>query len=126
MKSKILFTCVVALALLSGCIKDEGEDLLIMRQNVCDSTVVTGAGGYMEGVATKDSIVKNSFETIITDNQIQKLNCYEASFCIQRHQYGKKRHQGSRLRLFSHQEFAGNHRQGKLQSISCEERCVAH
>ena len=76
MKSKILFTCVVALALLSGCIKDEGEDLLIMRQNVCDSTVVTGAGGYMEGVATKDSIVKNSFETIITDNQIQKLNCY--------------------------------------------------
>ena len=76
MKSKFLFTCVVALALLSGCIKEEGDDLLIMRKEVCDSTVVTAAGGYMEGIATKDSIVRNSFETIITDNQIEKLNCY--------------------------------------------------
>ncbi|MBO7439940.1 MAG: hypothetical protein J6U21_09720 [Bacteroidales bacterium] len=76
MKSKYLFTSVVALALLSGCIKEEGDDLLIMRKNVCDSTVVTSAGGYMDGIATKDSIVKNSFETIIADNQIQQLNCY--------------------------------------------------
>ncbi len=76
MKSKYLFTSVVALALLSGCIKEEGDDLLIMRKNVCDSTVVTAAGGYMDGIATKDSIVKNSFETIIADNQIQQLNCY--------------------------------------------------
>ncbi len=76
MKSKFLFTCVVALALLSGCIKEEGDDLLIMRQNVGETTVVTGAGGYMEGIASKDSIVRNSFETRISGSQIEELNCY--------------------------------------------------
>ena len=77
MKSKILFTLVVALALLAGCIKDgEGDYLLTVRTEVNDSTVVTSEGGYMEGISTKDSIIKNSFETILTDNQIQKLNCY--------------------------------------------------
>ena len=76
MKSKFLFTCVVALALLSGCIKEEGDDLLIMRQNVGETTVVTGAGGYMEGIASKDSIVRNSFDTRISGSQIEELNCY--------------------------------------------------
>jgi len=76
MKSKYLFTGVVALALLSGCIKEEGDEFLVKRTEVCDSTVVTGAGGYMEGIATKDSIVENSFEAPITDGQIKDLNCY--------------------------------------------------
>ena len=76
MKSKFLFTCVVALALLSGCIKEEGDDLLIMRQNVGETTVVTGAGGYMEGIASKDSIVRNSFDTRMSGSQIEELNCY--------------------------------------------------
>lgn len=76
MKSKYLFTGVVALALLSGCIKEEGDEFLVKRTEVCDSTVVTGAGGYMEGIATKDSIVENSFEAPITDGQIKNLNCY--------------------------------------------------
>lgn len=76
MKSKILFTLVVALALLAGCIKDEGDYLLTVRTEVNDSTVVTAAGGYMEGVSTKDSIVENYFRVALTDEQIQQLNCY--------------------------------------------------
>lgn len=61
MKSKFLFTCVVALSLLSGCIKEEGEELLIVRKNVNEFTVVTKDCGFMEGEAVEDKIVDNYF-----------------------------------------------------------------
>ena len=86
MKNKNLFTCIVALALLSGCIKDEGDIMTIVRPDVVVgdkdtkntdlTTVVTEEGGYMEAMSPKDSIVKNSFETTINDYQIENLNCY--------------------------------------------------
>ena len=76
MKNKTLFTLVVALALLASCIKDEGYELLATRNEVNDSTVVTAEGGYMEGISKMDTILRNSFETILSGSQIQQLNCY--------------------------------------------------
>ncbi len=82
MKTKYLYPCIVLLVLASGCIKDEGEELTIVRKDVVDdadaelNTIVTGSDGYMEGMATKDQIVTNSFTTEVDNNQITKLNCY--------------------------------------------------
>ncbi|MBO4771166.1 MAG: hypothetical protein J5595_01365 [Bacteroidales bacterium] len=61
MKSKFLFSCVVALAFLSGCIKEEGEELLVERTNVNEFTIVTKDNGFMEGEAVQDKIVDNYF-----------------------------------------------------------------
>ena len=83
MKNKYLYSCIVALVLLAGCIKDEGELLTIVRTDVVDekdadaNTSVTSEGGYMEAKARKDMVAENSFTTIINaNNQIEELDCY--------------------------------------------------
>ena len=77
MKTKYLYSCVVALALLAGCIKDEGEILTVVRTNVTDSTVITAEDGYMQGVARMDMVTENYFDKVVnSQNQIEELNCY--------------------------------------------------
>ncbi len=85
MKSIFLFACVVALALLSGCIKVEVEAPHVQSQDNSDSTVVKDdsdstvvkdADESMENIVINDSIVRNSFETRISGSQIEELNCY--------------------------------------------------
>ena len=68
MKTKYLNLCMLALVLATGCIKEEGDELTIVRPDVVNDkkndryTVVTADGGYMEGKSTMDSIIVNSFE----------------------------------------------------------------
>jgi len=81
MKSKYLFTSVVALALLSGCIKEEGDDMMIIRSVVDDKsaekiTIVTAEDGYMEGLATQDSDIVNSYEPPENVSNEIRVNCY--------------------------------------------------
>lgn len=77
MKNKVLFALLTGFALLAGCIKNEGEDLLTRRTDVTDSTIVTEQGGYMVGVAAKDVVTENDFEKDFNGiTQIEELNCY--------------------------------------------------
>ncbi|MCR5455348.1 MAG: hypothetical protein K6F33_10210, partial [Bacteroidales bacterium] len=84
MKNKYLYSCMMALVLLAGCIKEEGELLTIVRTDVVDDgspvdpdTIVTEGGGYMEAKARKDIVVDNAFTTILdAESQIEDLNVY--------------------------------------------------
>ncbi|MBR4325185.1 MAG: hypothetical protein IKP73_06635 [Bacteroidales bacterium] len=78
MKTKYLYSCMLlSLVLASGCIKDEGELLTIVRTDVDTSTVITEHRGYMKGVAERDEITTNFFDKVLNgSNQIEELNCY--------------------------------------------------
>ena len=85
MKNKFIYTGLMVLALASGCIQEEGVEPFTTTRQVRDAaksdtiplTVVTGAKGFMYGEAPKDSIVENSFQTILSVNKnIENLDCY--------------------------------------------------
>ena len=84
MKKRIFYLSLLTAALVSGCIKEEGETYTIVRaieqpdskDETKPATVFTGVKGYMYGKAEADVVVTNTFQTIINNNQIKELDCY--------------------------------------------------
>lgn len=83
MKKRIFYLSLLTAALVSGCIKEEGETYTIVRaieqpdskDETKPATVFTGVKGYMYGKAEADVIVLDTFETILKNNQLD-LDCY--------------------------------------------------
>ncbi|MCQ2252538.1 MAG: kelch motif-containing protein [Bacteroidales bacterium] len=84
MKAKYIYPCLMALAITSGCIKDQGEEALLITREVKDKsdkkedplTILTGYKGYMYGEAYIDEVIDNSFATKMSENRIEELDCY--------------------------------------------------
>ena len=75
MKKDLIFSCLITAALVSGCIKEENEPYTILR-DVSQNTIESSLKGYMYGTAQADSLVENSFRTIITANGLEDLDVY--------------------------------------------------
>jgi|GEM_PF-2924233 len=82
MKSKYIFPCIMALAVASGCVKEQGDEAYTITRTISDGskdtarTVISEVNGYMYGKAIKDSVVENTFEVVLNDKMISDLNCY--------------------------------------------------
>ncbi len=85
MKNKLVYSCLMVLALASGCIKEEGDEPFTITRQVKDAakndsiplTVITEQNGFMYGEAPKDTIKENSFQTILSvTKNIENLDCY--------------------------------------------------
>ena len=78
MKTSYLIPCIIAISLVTSCIKEEGEELTILR-TVGDSTMLSNEDGYFYGEAEKDKCIGN-YDTIVIAEQgikkIQKVDCY--------------------------------------------------
>ena len=78
MKTSYLIPCLMAIAFITGCIKEEGEELTIIRR-VGDSTMLSNEGGYFYGEAQKDKCIGN-YDTIVISTsgvkKVQKVDCY--------------------------------------------------
>ena len=75
MKTSYLIPCIIAISLVTSCIKEEGEELTILR-TVGDSTIVSDIKGYFYGEAYKDQCVDKYFKPIVTKNKIHAIDCY--------------------------------------------------
>ena len=76
MKKHCFFSCLIAAAVFTGCIKDDGEPYTIFRQIDTNSTLVSSLYGYMYGNAQTDIIVKDTFELTFNERNIQDLDVY--------------------------------------------------
>lgn len=84
MKNRFIYPCLLALAVASGCIKEEGQPYTITREvrdeaknDSIPLTVITAENGFMSGMAPKDTVVENSFKTILSvSKNLENLDCY--------------------------------------------------
>ena len=75
MKKHCFFSCLIAAAILSGCIKEDGEPYTIER-TIEPTTLVSSQKGYMYGNANTDVITKDTFELTFNNRNIQDLDVY--------------------------------------------------
>ncbi|MCQ2975890.1 MAG: kelch motif-containing protein [Bacteroidales bacterium] len=66
MKKHYILTCLMAIAMISSCIKEEGEPYIVQRTDVNLKTLESSIKGYMHGEVNFDTIINNSFKTVIT------------------------------------------------------------
>ena len=75
----------MALAVATGCIKEQGEEAYLITRNdvrtkgadTIPKTIVTGEGAFMYGEAAADTIVANTFDVIINNkNKVETLDCF--------------------------------------------------
>lgn len=76
MKTSHLIPYLMTIAVVTGCIKEDGEPYTIERSLDKERTIVTSYKGYMYGTALKDSIVVNTFQTLMKANGLEDLDVY--------------------------------------------------
>ena len=75
MKASHLIPYLMTVAVITGCIKEDGEPYTIMRE-IQDNTLESSLKGYMYGTAEKDSITENTFHTLLKANGLEDLDVY--------------------------------------------------
>ncbi len=75
MKTSHLIPYLMTIAVITGCIKEDGEPFTIERQ-IHNNNIESSQKGYMYGTAQKDSIVENTFQTVIKANDLEDLDVY--------------------------------------------------
>ena len=75
MKTSHLIPYLMTIAVVTGCIKEDGEPYTIERQ-IDKTTLVSSLKGYMYGTATTDVITKDTFELFFNNRNIQDLDVY--------------------------------------------------
>jgi len=85
MKKRFIYSAIMALAVATGCIKEQGEEAYLITRNdvrtkgadTIPKTIVTGEGAFMYGEAAADTIVANTFDVIINNkNKVETLDCF--------------------------------------------------
>jgi len=76
MKASHLIPYLMTIAVITGCIKEDGEPYTIMREIDTTNTLVSSLKGYMYGTAQKSEITKDTFELKIGASQIEDLDVY--------------------------------------------------
>lgn len=75
MKTSHLIPYLMTIAVVTGCIKEDGEPYTIERDTTI-STLVNSQHGYMYGDAISDVITKDTFELFFNNRNIQDLDVY--------------------------------------------------
>lgn len=79
MKTSHLIPYLMTIAVVTGCIKEDGEPYTIERQIDKERTIVSSLSGYMYGTAQKDTIVENSFQ-VLENNDLDVYMALESYF----------------------------------------------
>lgn len=79
MKTSHLIPYLMTIAVVTGCIKEDGEPYTIERQIDKEKTIVSSLSGYMYGTAQKDTIVENSFQ-VLDNNDLDVFMSLESYF----------------------------------------------
>lgn len=73
MKRNCIFPCLMIIALITGCIKEEGESYSVSR-TVSDSAIYTAEKGYLYGESTTPVCTAKDYK-VVSVNKIMKLYC---------------------------------------------------
>ena len=76
MKTSHLIPYLMTIAVITGCIKEDGEPYTIERQIDKKTNLVSSLNGYMYGNASTDVITKDTFELFFNNRNIQDLDVY--------------------------------------------------
>ncbi len=75
MKTSHLIPYLMTIAVVTGCIKEDGEPYTIERE-IEPTTLISSLKGYMYGNANTDIITKDTFELFFNQRNIQDLDVY--------------------------------------------------
>lgn len=75
MKTSHLIPYLMTIAVVTGCIKEDGEPYTIERE-IEPTTLISSLKGYMYGTANTDVITKDTFELFFDKRNIQDLDVY--------------------------------------------------
>ena len=79
MKTSHLIPYLMTIAVITGCIKEEGEPYTIERNINKERTIVSSLKGYMYGTALPDSLIENTFQTL-ENNDLDVYISLESDF----------------------------------------------